>query len=105
MKEHITLIEKKTGKQKRSPLCNGLLIEMDKYTKNMKSREYIFQSRKGNNNPITTVQAYRIINKAAKRIGIEEIGTHTMRKTFGYFHYQQYKEVAILQEIFNHSAP
>ena len=28
-----------------------------------------------------------------------------MKKTFGYFHYQQYKDVAILQEIFNHSAP
>lgn len=28
-----------------------------------------------------------------------------MRKTFGYFHYKQYKDVAILQEIFNHSAP
>lgn len=28
-----------------------------------------------------------------------------MRKTFGYFHYQQYKDVVILQEIFNHSSP
>ena len=33
------------------------------------------------------------------------IGTHKMRKTFGYWHYQQYKDVAILQEIFNHSSP
>lgn len=105
MKQHITVIEKKTGKQKRFPLCNGLLVEMEKYTKNMKFGEYLFKSRKGDNNPITTVQAYRIINEASKRIGLEEIGTHTMRKTFGYFHYQQYKDVAILQEIFNHSAP
>lgn len=43
--------------------------------------------------------------KRQKRIGLEEIGTHTMRKTFGYWHYQQYKDVAILQEIFNHSSP
>ena len=28
-----------------------------------------------------------------------------MRKTFGYHHYKRYKDVAILQEIFNHSAP
>ncbi len=28
-----------------------------------------------------------------------------MRKTFGYWHYQQFKDVAILQDIFNHSAP
>ena len=105
MKQHIAVIEKKTGKQKRFPLCNGLLVEMEKYTKNMKLGEYLFKSRKGNNRPITTVQAYRIISEAAKRIGLEDIGTHTMRKTFGYWHYQQYKDVAILQEIFNHSSP
>lgn len=28
-----------------------------------------------------------------------------MEKNIGYWHYQQYKDVAILQEIFNHSAP
>lgn len=78
---------------------------MEKYTKNMKTGEYLFKSRKGENRSITTVQAYRIINEAAKRIGLEEIGTHTMRKTFGYWHYQQYKDVSILQEIFNHSSP
>ena len=105
IKQHIIVIEKKTGKQKRFPLCNGLLAEMEKYTKNMKEGEYLFKSRKGENRPITTVQAYRIINEAAKRIGLEEIGTHIMRKTFGYWHYQQYKDVAILQEIFNHSSP
>jgi len=67
--------------------------------------EYLFKSRKGENKAITTVQAYRIINRAAKRIKLEEIGTHTMRKTFGYWHYRQYKDTAILQEIFNHSSP
>ena len=33
------------------------------------------------------------------------VGTHTMRKTFGYHHYQQFKDVAILQYILNHSSP
>lgn len=86
MKQHITVIEKKIWKQKRFPLCNGLLVEMEKYIKNMRAGEYLFISRKGENRPITTVQAYRIISEAAKRIGLEEIGTHTMRKTFGYWH-------------------
>jgi integrase len=71
----------------------------------MQVGEYLFKSRKGENKAITTVQAYRIINRAAKRIKLEEIGTHTMRKTFGYWHYRQYKDIAILQEIFNHSSP
>ena len=46
MKQHITVIEKKTGKQKRFPLCNGLLVEMKKYTKYMKTGEYLFKSKK-----------------------------------------------------------
>lgn len=105
MKQYITIIEKKTKKLKRFPLCNGLLNEMEKYTKNMKEGEYLFKSRKGLNNPITTTQAYRIIVKASEVVGLKEIGTHTMRKTFGYHHYQQFKDVALLQEIFNHSSP
>jgi integrase len=31
IKQHITVTEKKTGKQKRFPLCNGLLTEMERY--------------------------------------------------------------------------
>lgn len=57
------------------------------------------------NKPITTTQAYRILNNAAIHIGLTEIGTHTMRKTFGYHHYQQFHDIAILQQIFNHSSP
>ena len=26
-----------------------------------------------------------------------------MRKTFGYWHYQKYKDVALLQHLFNHA--
>lgn len=67
---------------------------------------YIFQSQKGNNQPLDRTQAYRIINDACRYTGIQDkIGTHTLRKTFGYFHYQQYRDVAMLQHIFNHSSP
>lgn len=71
----------------------------------MNDNEYLFQSRKGENEPITRVQAYRILNTVADKLGVEEVGTHTLRKTFGYWHYKQYKDVIILQDIFNHSAP
>lgn len=38
-------------------------------------------------------------------IDLEAVGTHTMRKTFGYHYYKRTKDVATLMEIFNHSAP
>lgn len=105
MREHITIIEQKTGKTKKFPLVNGLRSEMERYTENMKRGQYLFKSQKGDNRPITTVQAYRIINNAATKVGLKEIGTHTMRKTFGYFFYKQYKDIAKLQKILNHSSP
>ncbi|MEK5183319.1 tyrosine-type recombinase/integrase [Paenibacillus sp. FSL P4-0288] len=51
------------------------------------------------------IQAYRILNRAAAEVGLAEIGTHRLRKTFGYHFYKRYKDVALLQQIFNHSAP
>lgn len=105
MKQYITVIETKTKKLKKFPLCNDLLVEMEKYTRNMTQGEYLFKSRKGENKPITTTQAYRIIKECGDMVGVVEIGTHTMRKTFGYFHYQQFHDVALLQTIFNHSSP
>ena len=37
-------------------------------------------------------------------IGNYSIGTHTMRKTFGYTYYKVTKDVATLMDIFNHSS-
>lgn len=102
---HIEIREQKTNKIKRFKLNSYITEELYQYTKNMGFEEYIFKSRNGNNRPITRVRAYVILNEAGKVCGIDEIGTHTLRKTFGYHHYKQFKDVALLQEIFNHSSP
>lgn len=104
-KTHITINEKKTGKAKRILINSNLKKDVDDYIYNMKNEDYLFKSRKGNNNPLSRVQAYRILNDAAINLNLSEVGTHTMRKTFGYWHYNIYKDVAVLQDIFNHSSP
>ena len=104
-KTHIIIEEKKTSKTKKFLINNQLKEKLDNYIKNMYDEEYLFKSQKGNNKPISRVQAYRILRKAADKIGLNSVGTHTLRKTFGYWHYKQYKDVAVLQELFNHSAP
>lgn len=103
-KTHIVIREKKTGNIKRFLINDALRKEIDEYTQGMNDDDYLFQSERGNK-PIQRVQAYKIISRAAKKVGLEEIGTHTLRKTFGYHFYQRTKDVAMLQEIFNHSAP
>lgn len=65
---------------------------------------YIFKSKRGNN-PIERTQAYRILNNACKEAGLNlNFGTHTLRKTFGYHFYMQYKDLKYLQKLFNHSS-
>ena len=104
-KTHITINEKKTNKQKRILINSSLKNDIDNYIYNMDSQEFLFKSRKGDNRPLSRIQAYRILNNAASNLNLKEIGTHTMRKTFGYWHYNIYKDIAILQDIFNHSSP
>ena len=105
MRSHIEIKEQKTQKTKRFKLNAIVVEELYQYIKNMDFEQYIFKSRNGNNKHITRVRAYVILNKAAKQCGLEEIGTHTLRKTFGYHHYKQFKDTALLQTIFNHSSP
>lgn len=66
--------------------------------------DYLFKSRKYDK-PITRQQAYRIINSAAKEVGIQErIGTHTIRKTFGYHAYQKGIAISLIQSVYGHSS-
>ncbi len=105
-KSHVEIKEQKTGKIKRFPLLGNLQSMIDDYTKGKSDNEYLFKSRNGKNRPITRVMAYMIINEACKKAGINDsVGTHTLRKTFGYHHYQTFHDVAILQYLLNHSSP
>jgi integrase len=106
-RSHIIITEQKTGKTKRFMINDKLLVEIERYVKDnsLSTNDYLIRSRKGENKPLTRIQAYRILNDVGTGLGLQEIGTHTMRKTFGYWHYKQYKDIAILQDIFNHSAP
>lgn len=64
--------------------------------------DYLFKSKK-DCRPITRQQAYRIINHSAREVGItEKIGTHTLRKTFGYHAYQKGIAISIIKSILNH---
>ena len=104
-KTHIVITERKTSKITRILINSNLRNDINSYIHNMNEEEYLFKSQKNINAPITRVQAYRILNNAAKILNLDNVGTHTLRKTFGYWHYNMYKDVAILQEIFNHSSP
>ncbi|MBO6271855.1 site-specific integrase [bacterium] len=104
-KKYIELYEQKTGKYKRFPITNSYKSTLEDFIIGKKSEEWLFASQRGGK-PITRIQAYRIICNACSKAGITtRIGTHTLRKTFGYHFYNKTKDIALLQHIFNHSAP
>lgn len=103
-KSHLLIVEKKTMKRKKFKLNADLREEISWYTSGKPTDEYLFESTK-NPKPITRVRAYQIINGAGRKLGLTEIGTHTLRKTFGYHFYQRTRDIATLQMIFNHSHP
>ncbi len=103
-KDYISLVEKKTKKLKRFPINCKLKQLFRNYTNNKNSNMPLFETKF--HNRLDRISAYRILNNACKQVKIKEnVGTHTLRKTFGYHHYKKFKDVAILQKIFNHSSP
>lgn len=103
-KEFIILNEKKTGKYKKMPINPKLIKMITEYTKDMETDKPLFMTKFKNR--MDRITAFRIIKKGSKAANISEnIGTHSLRKTFGYHFYKKYKDVAMLQKIFNHSSP
>lgn len=110
VKDRITLREQKTGKIKNFPIADTAKKAIMEYLiiRDFKLNEPLFLSRKGKNgkHTIGRQQAYIIINKIARMVGLKgRFGTHTLRKTFGYHAYQAGIDISILQKLFNHSAP
>ena len=102
--DYIRLKETKRKKNNRLLVVDELKKALRKYISGKPDDEYLILSRKGKNQPIRRESAYQILREAAKHFGLSEIGTHTLRKTFGYHFYQESKDIATLQDILNHSS-
>ena len=106
-KTEIPIRERKTGKEKIIPINATLRRAIAEYTKDMQPNDYLFPSRQRDENnlvkPITRERAYQILQDAADHFKLERIGTHSMRKTFGFHLYEKTKDIALLMYIFNHS--
>lgn len=112
MKEHIIIVEQKTGKNSSILVNSNLkeaLWEYQKYLleegKNVCEGDYIFESMGSTNKPITRIQAFRIIKRAAEACNISGVvSCHSLRKTFGYHAWQQGISPVLLMNIYNHSS-
>jgi site-specific recombinase XerD len=108
----IYIIEIKTDKKKQFPMGKKTRKALEDYIESVGEFELndpLFFSKKfnkeGKRKPISRQHAHYVISEAAKEVGIEEsVGTHTLRKTFGYHAYKNGTDLSLLQDILNHSS-
>lgn len=109
---HVKLTEKKNVHDKMFIIHPSIRKELDKYTAGMQDIDYLFPSRqikkkfRIKKQPIHRSTAYRMLNKAANEFGLQEIGCHTLRKTWGYRLFKQNPEnLPLLMKMYGHTDP
>ncbi len=106
--KYIYITEQKTQKQNQILLNQTIIDAIKIYMKNnpkIQPEEYLFKSSKRPFEPITRIQAYRIIRGAAEKLQLEgNISCHSLRKTFGYHAWKSGAEPALIMNIYNHSS-
>lgn len=108
LKDHLDIQERKTGKYNCICLNNDsleILSILYQERTAVSPDDFLFQSRNGDNHPLSRSQAFRIIKRAAAYAGYtEHISCHSLRKTFGYHAWKQGVPPAVLMNIYNHSS-
>ncbi len=108
---HISIVEQKTGKKAEiyinESIRHALRLYQKEWEKNRAwdEEQYLFAGRKNTGHPISRVQAHRIIKEVAENCHIPGVvSCHSLRKTFGYYAWQQGVSPVMLMNIYNHSS-
>ncbi|MBK1812729.1 tyrosine-type recombinase/integrase [Clostridium sp. YIM B02505] len=104
-KSQIEVKEVKTGKRLKYAVSPEINKEIQEFILGMSPGQLLFPNKKGGKNPITNKYAHNCLNEISEKLGLDNIGTHTLRKTFGYHHYIKHNDITLLQNLFNHSTP
>jgi len=108
----LNVVEIKTKKVKTFVINKSVAEALKLYYDSLDSadpEDPVFSSRKtadGTLKPIMRIAAWQMLNRYADMVGLDEgIGTHTLRKTFGYHLYKKGVTLEYIQKMLNHSSP
>ena len=103
--KHIHITERKTGKQKTIALNPQAVQALRLYYSRHRGK-YIFSNGRRNEQPISRVQAWRILRAAVDAVGVSgKISCHSLRKTWGYHAWtENHISPVVLMDIYNHSS-
>lgn len=103
----MTLREKKTGEDKRIKLNDAATEAIDFFCSQVKARpsDWLFGSKR-TRKPLSRIQAYRLISSCAREVGFRDrIGTHSLRKSWGYQARKSGTALELIQARVGHSSP
>jgi len=110
--DQLNVVEIKTKKVKSFVINRSVAEALKLYHDSLVSPnpdDPVFSSRKtddGTLQPITRIAAWQMLNRYANMVGLNDgIGTHTLRKTFGYHLYKKGVALEYIQKMLNHSSP
>lgn len=108
IKKNAYIKDKKTGKPNNlylRPVEQDLVDYFNWLTKNNIQSEWLFPSSRDSSRHITEKQFYKVIAKTGDLLGLNYLGTHTMRKTGAYRVYvQTHYNIGLVMELLNHSS-
>ena len=101
--------EKKTGKGRtmyfNNAFKNAIMDYVNKFNPDMQPEGYLFTGRNDRTKPISSSMVDRIIKTIVNDCNIKgSYSTHSLRKTFAYHVYKQTNNLALVQELLNHSS-
>jgi integrase len=100
--------EGKTGKKNYLYINADIAESLKEYLRlyKPKSKEWLFPSQKGNK-PLTVQAVNNMIKRWGEAVGIiENLGAHTLRKTFGYHQRLTYNTpIELITKRYKHSSP
>lgn len=108
IKSNAFTVDKKTRKHNilyLKPAFNDLSIYIKWLDTNYPDSEWLFPSSEHPENHVSIKQYYKVIRRVGDLLGIDYLGTHTMRKTGAYRVYVQSNyDIALVMELLNHSS-
>ena len=107
--QKIPIVEQKTGKPNFLVVNSACISILKAYLteRTRKDSDYLFQSQKGRNQPLTVRSASALIKKWCREEGLDgNYGSHSLRKTFGWVHRVHHRtDWLTLCERFQHASP
>lgn len=108
IRKNAYIIDKKTGKPNTiylAPVENDLLVYHSWLQSNNLESEWLFPSTTHPERHIRETQYYKVMAKVGDLLGIDYLGTHTMRKTGAYKVYTQTgHNIGLVMDLLNHSS-